>query len=134
MTHDAAVASAQHRLREDLDRLVAYGRGCPEEWGGVWFEGARLHVGFTRPDDHRAAVTALLEHPQDVEIVLVERSAQHLAAVRRAVERVLQEHPQSWTEVSTGRHVRVQLRAHGRLTRARRAGRRGRPAPRSPGG
>ena len=47
MTRNDAVTMVQNRLRGDVDRLREYGRSCPGEWGGLWFEETVLVVGLT---------------------------------------------------------------------------------------
>lgn len=82
----------QELLRSDAAAVTRYCVDHPEVWGGVWMDDdARLLVGLTVLDPHAAKVAALLEHPQDVDIVAVARTAAEVEAVWVDVRAVMAE-------------------------------------------
>lgn len=110
----ADIMDRQSKLFGDVERLEAYGLKHPKDWGGLWFEGARLVISLTRPEEHTAAVRALLEHPNDVDVVSCKRSKHELADIRAAVNRQLERHPGCWHSVGDGPgRVHLDLKASG---------------------
>ncbi|MCW2778816.1 MAG: hypothetical protein JWN17_2541 [Frankiales bacterium] len=111
---DGDVGLAQSELSDDLEQVVADGERHPEAYGGVRFDGPRLLVAYTDPDAHRDRVRALVQHPDAVDVVRAPRTQQELRQVRDAVERVLEQHPHSWSGLgNAGDHLVLDLRASG---------------------
>ncbi len=82
----------QTLLWADAATVTRYGAGHPEVWGGAWMDDdARLQVGLTVLDPHAAQVAALLEHPDDVDIVAVARTTAEVEAVWVDIRAVMAE-------------------------------------------
>lgn len=109
-----ALGAAQAELHGDVARLVAYGQAHPHTWGGLRFNGTRLVVSSTDPDAHRAAVRALVQHPDRVDIVLAKRAEQERERIRHEVIDALQGQPGHYIGVGMSEdHVNVDLLASG---------------------
>lgn len=93
------LARRQQELWGDMARLRGYGADHPDAWGGLWFEGPRLVVGFTDSAAHEDAVRSLVDHPDRLDIAVVPYSQAELEAVRDSVDAALQEVPGSWWSV-----------------------------------
>jgi hypothetical protein len=85
-------AVAQVELFADLDRIRAYGCAHLDQWAGVRFEGNGIVASFTGDlPTHQAALLALVDHPAAIRVVLAERTAQALEAVRQEIEAIFED-------------------------------------------
>ena len=93
------VMHKQRQLRGDIHRVEAYGSDHPETYGGLRFDATdptRLVALFTDPDAHRAALMALVEHPDDLDVRAAPYSRQHLDEIWwNEVKPILRAHPGS---------------------------------------
>lgn len=55
--------AAQAEVRDDWEKLEAYGAAVPEVWLQAIFDGPNLVALLTDPDAHRDRLVALVEHP-----------------------------------------------------------------------
>lgn len=108
------VSREQQLLSGDADLAIAHGSAHPEVYGGMWWEGPRLQVGFTVLGPVADELRRLLTHPDKVDIVEVPRSEQNLRALREDIQRELDDAAIPWMDIGlTERQVCVGLRAGG---------------------
>ena len=73
LTEDGPVPREQQRIRGDVDLAIAYGADHPEEFASVRYENGprvRMVIGFTAHiEQHCAALRAILEYPDEFEII-----------------------------------------------------------------
>ena len=83
------VPQTQARLSDDVDAVVAYGAEHPDEFASVRYENAprvRIVVGFTdHIDVHCAALRALLEYPDEFEIIRQPRAANDVERIQEEI-------------------------------------------------
>lgn len=89
----AAEINRQHdELREDRQRVEAYGAEHPEAFAGWRLgrgrDGARLVAGFTRDlDAHAARLRALVGHADRLDVVAMPATVEELGRIRSSIER-----------------------------------------------
>jgi hypothetical protein len=89
MSENGPIPQAQNRLRNDIDAAIAYGAAHPDEFGSVRFENAprvRIVIGFTdHVDVHCAALRALLEFPEEFEIIRQPRTSNDIEQIQQEI-------------------------------------------------
>ncbi|MES2208889.1 MAG: hypothetical protein V4515_01725 [Chloroflexota bacterium] len=90
------LARDQGRLQGDAETAQSYGSAHPDEFTAVRFENSpwvRLVIGFTaRIEEHCAALRAILEFPDEFQIVLQPRTASQLEEIQRAIVSLAGQH------------------------------------------
>lgn len=88
-TEDGPVAREQRRLEADVQAAIAYGAAHPDEFGSIRFENGprvRIVIGFTaRLEEHCAALRAILEYPDEFEIIRQPATAARLGEIQREI-------------------------------------------------
>jgi hypothetical protein len=83
------VPQAQQRLANDIETAVAYGAAHPDEFASVRFENAprvRIVIGFTdHIDVHCAALRAILEYPDEFEVIRQPKTASDVEQIQQAI-------------------------------------------------
>lgn len=106
-----AIAARQEALRADAEVAIAFGEGHPDTFGGVWWEGARLQVGFTADARWAGELSELLEQPDEVDMIEVAYAEGTLIAIQETIAR---EFANEYEAVGLGAQlVRVELRPDG---------------------
>jgi hypothetical protein len=89
VSENGPIPRAQARLSNDVEAAVAYGAEHPDDFASVRFENAprvRIVIGFTeRIDVHCAALRAMLEYPEEFEIIQQPRTARDLEEIQREI-------------------------------------------------
>jgi hypothetical protein len=114
-TEDGPVARAQQRISGDVDLAVQYGADHPDEFASARYENGprvRLVVGFTTHiEEHCAAIRAILEYPDEFEIIRQSATEGQLMA---AMDDIIGMVDRSFQSVGLGAGViHVNLRADG---------------------
>ena len=114
-SENGPLAHDQGRLQGDVEAMQAYGSAHPDEFTAVRFENApwvRLVVGFTgHIQEHCAALRAILEYPNDFQIIRQPRTGTELEQIQQAIVALAGQHLRS---VGIGAEtIDVQLRADG---------------------
>jgi hypothetical protein len=95
---DRQAAEAYLRRREDIARIQAYGELHPQCYGGVT-GGERFAAYFIDPEVYRAPLRALLENPDDIDVLVAPRTQVQRDEMFTEVKQILAEHPdaaRSW--------------------------------------
>ncbi|MEY2478296.1 MAG: hypothetical protein QOG87_3611 [Actinomycetota bacterium] len=105
MSCDSPIGAEQMRLRADMDAVSDYCEVNLETWAGIHWdndEPVRIAAYFTADlDRHRAALHAVVQHPDRVDVRLARHTAMEVAAIRWQIHDVLQRTGRSWSS-STG--------------------------------
>ena len=88
-TEDGPLAREQERIREDIYAATAYGLAHPDEYASIRYENGprvRMVVGFTAHiEEHCAALRAILEYPDEFEIILQPATEARLDEIMQAL-------------------------------------------------
>jgi hypothetical protein len=86
---DGPVAREQQRISGDVDLAIAYGADHPDEYASVRFENGprvRMVIGFTAQiEEHCAALRAILEYPDEFEIIRQPATELRLEQIQEAL-------------------------------------------------
>jgi hypothetical protein len=86
---DGPVAREQQRIRGDVDVGIAYGADHPDEFASIRFENGprvRMVIGFTAHiEEHCAALRAVLEYPDEFEIIRQPATESRLEQIQEAL-------------------------------------------------
>lgn len=95
------VMSEQTRLRADMNVVDAYCQGQPTTWAGIQWdndEPIRIAAYFTGDlDDHRAALSSLVMHPDRVDVRPARHTMIELDAMREQIHDLLTASGGGWT-------------------------------------
>jgi hypothetical protein len=88
-TEDGPVAREQQRISGDVDLGIAYGADHPDEFASIRFENGprvRMVIGFTAHiEEHCAALRAMLEYPDEFEIIRQPATELRLEQIQEAL-------------------------------------------------
>jgi hypothetical protein len=86
---DGPVAREQQRISSDVDLAIAYGADHSDEYASVRYENGprvRMVIGFTAHiEEHCAALRAILEYPDEFEIIRQPVTELRLEEIRQAI-------------------------------------------------
>lgn len=101
-----------NELKGDPEAVREYGKRFPDTWVGIKFDGDRLVAVFTDPDAHRAAIAALVAHPDRVDVRAPRRSEREVKAILGQVVGLLESSGAGWSSYGPSLDV-VHVELHG---------------------
>jgi hypothetical protein len=85
----SAEAMAQNALQPDYAIALDYGRGHPEEWGGIEFDGDNVKIGFTAHLlQHQAELDRLVTHPAQLQVVRTDQTQRAIDTITAEIDAV----------------------------------------------